>query len=287
MCVESVHGCLDSSTWQKVSPPPVAKTFASLSNWHKFTINTTIYRSRWPVIWESLSHIQFQEIVILQIFAPGQPLLPEWKWCWKEYECHWQVRNHNKLFTEVPRLKFSSCHRRGSIVNKNNIGDKTEPCRKSLSGEETDRSFPILTHQTLLVYQAFRSLRTLPFIPASCRQFGSTGNSTESNAFCRSYRSNYLLSHTISYVAKIALAQETFFLYADWLIVEFLLLSRCPASSPAPETHKGQGDVTVTVHPEKVFATSFIHRHYISHFQNLRHNFKLNYGIQHLFQPHY
>ena len=78
----------------------------------------------------------------------------------------------------------SNSFRRGSIINRNSVGERTEPCRTPRSKviELESFLFTCILHLGL-VYQEFSSLQALPLIPQSNARLSNSGYWTVSKAF--------------------------------------------------------------------------------------------------------
>ena len=96
-------------------------------------------------------------------------------------------------------------------------------------------------------------------MPALKSLYSRTGTSTESNAHIDTYKhySMYLL--IISWVAKMASAQDTPFLYADWSNPAWFksVQNQCLQKF---RNHRIYCDASVTVDVPRVFPTSLVHR---------------------------
>ena len=92
------------------------------------------------------------------------------------------------LFTEAPIDWDWRCLRRGSMTSRNRAGERMDPCLTPRPrGKEEETCYLRRMELRQSVYQLRNIRHVLAFTPMSNSLFNSTGNSTESKAFCRPY----------------------------------------------------------------------------------------------------
>ena len=93
------------------------------------------------------------------------------------------------LMCKNPPIQRDQHHSSGSITKRNRAGDRNDPCLTPLQIWNVPDY--LHTWPQPPSYQLFNILHILPFTPASNNFSNSTGYSTESKAFCKSYRHIY------------------------------------------------------------------------------------------------